>query len=224
MKGTLPNRARFGGFELDLKAGELWREGHAVRLQEQPFQVLRMLVLNAGQLVTREEIQQKLWPNDTVVEFDHGINTAIQKLRQALGESADQPSYIQTVARRGYRLIVPVERVDSTCSDGAAVEAISNGSAANAMQAGVRSESKERLDDPSDVIEEPQLPAGNLVRKKVSHYRLLEILGGGGMGVIYKAEDLKLGRWVAMKFLPEELGGDSKDRHSGTRFPGHQSR
>ena len=117
MKDTLPDRARFGVFELDLKAGELHKNGQAVLLQEQPLQVLRMLVVAGGELVTREEIQDRLWPNDTVVEFDHGINTAIQKLRQALGDSADKPSYIQTVARRGYRLMVPVERLDSTDGD-----------------------------------------------------------------------------------------------------------
>src|ERR1022692_2848986 len=108
MKGTHPDRARFGIFELDLKAGELHKDGQTVLLQEQPFQVLGMLVIGGGELVTREAIQKKLWPNDTVVEFDHGINTAIQKLRKALGDSADKPSYIQTVARRGYRLVVPV--------------------------------------------------------------------------------------------------------------------
>src|ERR1035437_7458279 len=113
MKDMPLGRARFGAFELDLKAGELHKDGQTVLLQEQPVQVLRMLVMSAGDLVTREEMQKKLWPNDTVVEFDHGINTAIQKLRQALGDSADKPSYIQTVARRGYRLVVPVERLDT---------------------------------------------------------------------------------------------------------------
>ena len=118
MKGMLPDRARFGVFELDLKAGELHKDGQTILLQEQPLQVLRMLVVCAGELVTRDEIQKKLWPNDTVVEFDHGINTAIQKLRQALGDSADKPSYIQTVARRGYRLMTPVEFLESTPDDG----------------------------------------------------------------------------------------------------------
>src|SRR5690349_22627147 len=109
MKEATSARVRFGAFELDLRAGELHKNGRKVRLQEQPFQVLRMLVERAGEVVSREEIQTRLWPNDTVVEFDHGINTAIRKLRTALEDSAEKPSYIETVARRGYRLIMPVE-------------------------------------------------------------------------------------------------------------------
>ena len=78
-------------------------------LQEQPLQVLRILVEHAGKIATHEEIQQELWPDDTVLEFDHGINAAIKALRTALGDSAENPQYIETVARRGYRLLVPVE-------------------------------------------------------------------------------------------------------------------
>jgi serine/threonine protein kinase/tetratricopeptide (TPR) repeat protein len=148
-----------------------------------------MLVLNAGELVTREEIQKKLWPNDTVVEFDHGINTAIQKLRQALGDSADKPSYIQTVARRGYRLIVPVEPVDSGSGHEPAAKAISRGDETSAP--------RERESSSS------------LTGKTVSHFRVLQVIGGGGMGLVYRAEDLRLGRSVALKFLPEELVHDA---------------
>src|SRR5271170_1888391 len=112
MEAAVSNRVRLGAFELDLKAGELRTGDRKVRLQEQPFQILLMLVERAGGLVTREEIKKKLWPNDTVVEFDHSIHTAINKLRQAFGDSAENPKYIETVARRGYRLMVRVERVD----------------------------------------------------------------------------------------------------------------
>ena len=104
-----PNRARFGAFDLDLKAGELHKGGRRIMLQEQPFRVLRMLVELRGEVATREEICKRLWPNDTAVEFDQAINTAIRKLREALGDPAGKPKYIETVARRGYRLIVPVE-------------------------------------------------------------------------------------------------------------------
>src|SRR5579859_5354638 len=109
MEPVLPNRLRFGPFEFDLKAGDLRKGGRRIVLQEQPFQVLRMLAERGGDLVTREEIQKKLWPNDTIVEFDHSIQSAIGRLRQALGDSASHPKYIETVASRGYRLMVPVE-------------------------------------------------------------------------------------------------------------------
>ena len=102
-------RVRFGAFELHLPTGELENGDSKVVLQEQPLQILRMLVESEGELVPREEIKKKLWPNDTVVEFDHSINAAVKNLRRALGDNADEPKYIQTFLRRGYRLIVSVE-------------------------------------------------------------------------------------------------------------------
>ena len=105
------NAACFGPFRLELKAGELHRDDRRIRLQEQPFQVLKMLLEHPGDVLTREEIRKALWPNDTIVEFDHSINAAIKRLRLALGDSAEEPRYIETVARRGYRLMVPVEWV-----------------------------------------------------------------------------------------------------------------
>ena len=101
--------ARFGLFELDLNAGELRKSGVKLRLQGQPFQVLALLLERAGDVVTREELQQKLWPADTFVDFDHSLNTAINKVREALGDSASSPRYVETLARRGYRFIAPVQ-------------------------------------------------------------------------------------------------------------------
>jgi cholera toxin transcriptional activator len=101
--------ARFGVFELDLSAGELRKSGVKLRLQGQPFQVLALLLERAGEVVTREEMQQKLWPSDTFVDFDHSLNTAINKVREALGDSASSPRYVETLARRGYRFIAPVQ-------------------------------------------------------------------------------------------------------------------
>jgi cholera toxin transcriptional activator len=100
---------RFGLFELDLSAGELRKSGVKMRLQGQPFQVLALLLERTGEVVTREDLQQKLWPADTFVDFDHSLNTAINKVREALGDSASNPRYVETLARRGYRFIAPVQ-------------------------------------------------------------------------------------------------------------------
>jgi DNA-binding winged helix-turn-helix (wHTH) protein len=94
---------RFGPFQLDVRAGELRKHRIRIKLREQPFQILLLLLEQPGEVVLREEIRLRLWPNNTIVEFDHGINAAIQRLRDALSESAGQPRYVETVARRGYR-------------------------------------------------------------------------------------------------------------------------
>jgi TolB-like protein/DNA-binding winged helix-turn-helix (wHTH) protein/Flp pilus assembly protein TadD len=104
---------RFGVFELDLRAGELRKHGLRVRLQEQPLQVLAKLLEHPGEVVTREELQKKLWPADTFVDFDHGLNKTINKIRDALGDSADSPRFVETVARRGYRFIAEVKVADA---------------------------------------------------------------------------------------------------------------
>ena len=106
--GNTPTRVRFGPFELDLRAGELCKDGRQIRLQEQPFQILRMLLESSGEVVSREEIRKRLWPDDTVVEFDHSINAAVKRLRDVLRDSSGKPRYIETVARRGYRFIADV--------------------------------------------------------------------------------------------------------------------
>ena len=102
---------RFGVFELDLRAGELRRNGIKVKLQEQPFQVLAELVERPGQVVTREQLRHRLWPANTYVDFDHSLNAAIRRLRDALGDSAENPTFVETVARRGYRFLAPVSGV-----------------------------------------------------------------------------------------------------------------
>src|ERR1043166_2476079 len=100
--------ARFGLFEADCEQRVLTKGGLRVRLQDQPFQVLALLLERPGEVVTREEIRQKLWSADTFVEFDDGLNTAIKKLRTALGDSAENPRFIETVPRRGYRFLAPI--------------------------------------------------------------------------------------------------------------------
>jgi cholera toxin transcriptional activator len=104
---------RFGVFEVDLAAGELRKNGARLRLQEQPFQVLAVLLANAGRVVTRDDLRQKIWPADTFVDFDHSLNTAVNKIREALGDSASSPRFVETLARRGYRFIAPVNGEES---------------------------------------------------------------------------------------------------------------
>ena len=114
MASALPSpgrRLRFGQFEFALGGRELWRDGQPVRLQEQPAQILAALLERPGEVLTRDDLRQRLWPADTFVDFEHGLNTAIKKVRQALGDSAETPQYVETLARRGYRFIAPIELV-----------------------------------------------------------------------------------------------------------------
>src|SRR5246127_3254775 len=113
MQTTSPSSElfQFGLFQLDLKTGELRRAGVRVRLQEQPFRVLALLVERAGQVVTREDLRQRVWARNVYVDFDQGVNNAIKKAREALGDSADSPRFIETVERRGYRFVAPVSAV-----------------------------------------------------------------------------------------------------------------
>ena len=150
-------RVRFGAFELDLSTGELRSveapdPNHKVLLREQVFQVLRMLLEHEGKIVSREEIKGKLWPNDTVVDFDQSINATIKTLRRTLGDSADDPRYIETLARRGYRLMVATEYLKSA-------PGIAPGEAPSTLAY-------------------PEA-RGGLIGKKVSHYRVLDVIGGG---------------------------------------------
>jgi TolB-like protein/DNA-binding winged helix-turn-helix (wHTH) protein len=108
----------FGSFEVDLASGELRRQGRKIRLQDQPFRLLALLLERAGEVVTREELRDKLWPADTFVDFDHSLNTAVRKLREALGDSAETPRYIETLAKRGYRFVAPVTEPGPTAQPG----------------------------------------------------------------------------------------------------------
>jgi len=104
-------RYRFGTFELDATTGELRRMGIRVKLNAQPFQVLCLLLERPGELLTREEISRELWPDGTFVDYEHGVNSAVNRIREALGDSAGNPRFVETLARRGYRFVAPVERI-----------------------------------------------------------------------------------------------------------------
>src|ERR1700687_3489491 len=105
---TVARILHFGVFEVDLKACELRKHGLRVKLPEQPFQVLVVLLEKPGEIVTREELRNRLWPGDTFVDFDHGLNNAVMRLREVLGDASENPRFVETIPRRGYRFIAPV--------------------------------------------------------------------------------------------------------------------
>src|SRR4029453_2819705 len=108
MSASMDPVVRFGPFQLDLRTGELRKAGARINLPEQPLQVLKALLDRPGDLVTREELRQRLWPAETFVDFEHGLNAAVRRLRDALGDSADVPRFVETLPRRGYRFIAAV--------------------------------------------------------------------------------------------------------------------
>lgn len=113
---------RFDVYEVDLRAQELYKAGRKVKLQIQPFQVLAMLLEQPGEVVTREEMQKRLWPADTFVDFEHSVNTAIKKLRQALEDDIKKPRYVETLPKRGYRFLATVKKPAGTAATGSASE------------------------------------------------------------------------------------------------------
>ncbi|HWR14054.1 MAG TPA: protein kinase [Terriglobales bacterium] len=166
-----PDPIRFSDFELDVRRGQLRKNGVPSHLQEQCLQILKMLLAHPGEVVTREDLRARLWPNGTVVEFDHGVNAAVMRLREALGDSAGHPKFIETVPRRGYRFIAPVKE-----TGGAEVSALATS-------------------------ESTSEPAWTLEPERFDHYDVIGKIGAGATGVVYRARDRRLGREVAVKVL-----------------------
>ena len=145
MSGTEKKIFRFGVFEADAHSGELRKAGTRLRLQGQPFQVLMLLLERPGDVITREEIREKLWPSDTFVDFDHSLNTIINKIREALSDSATNPRFVETLAKRGYRFLLPVASVPEPRSQARAAESMVTAAPKDAPSVSFRLTRKEEL-------------------------------------------------------------------------------
>src|SRR5215831_9887452 len=149
-----PSVRRFGAFEINVQSGELRKNGIRLRLSGQPFEVLSVLVEHPGEVVTREELHSRLWPADTFVDFDHGLNNAVARIREILDDSSETPRYVETVPRRGYRFIAPLTDVTPLKSPSVA----------------------ELTTSPAEVV--PALASGLRVIRKAASRRLRLALGG----------------------------------------------
>jgi DNA-binding winged helix-turn-helix (wHTH) protein/tRNA A-37 threonylcarbamoyl transferase component Bud32 len=177
-----PSVVRFAPFDLDLRTGELLKDGARTSLQEHPFEILRLLIERPGEVVTRDELRARLWPNGTIVDFEHGLNSAMKRLRDALGDDAERPTYVETVRRRGYRFIATVRTLSTSSQP---------------------RDSELRLvtADHRAPRAQESIPIGG--------YRLIEKIGAGAMGQVFLAEDRLLKRHVALKFLPPDFAADA---------------
>src|SRR6266446_2056279 len=190
MTGNGSDRARFGPFEVDLHTHELWKHGTRIRLVGQPFEILALLLSKPGELVTREELRARLWPGDTFVDFNHGLNAAVNKLREALSDSAESPRYIETLPRRGYRFIAIIEPRITPAARPAPASPIeqSAGISVQPEFAGVSLNLKNEAETPNAQVAESRRRLRYLVRGGVvlvlllGSVFLLKIVSGHGQG------------------------------------------
>ena len=187
---------RFGVFEVNLRAGELTKRGVRVRLQEQPFRVLAMLLDKPGELITREELREKLWGR-TVVDFDHGLNKAINKIREALGDSAENPRFVETVASRGYRFLADVTPIDATVDRLPAHETEAVASLANSRRVEL-----------GDVDLPPTKPS--LHRASIGVVLALAVVLAASLSWLFYSQSQSSARIRSLAVLPmESLSGDA---------------
>lgn len=171
-----PTRVAFGLYEADLQTGELWRAGHRIKIQSQPFKVLSALLERPGEVVTREELQLRLWGKDTIVDFDHSLGTAINKIREALGDSAENPRFVETLARRGYRFIAPV-----TFPAPPTASPISSSSSASSST--LLSKSETAILENGEISATKEQHYTTIHHKKTTFLRALFVLSAGGLGI-----------------------------------------
>lgn len=201
------HKVRFGLYEVDFRAGELLKSGRKIRLQDQPLRVLEMLLERPGDVVSREELQQKLWPGDTFVDFDHGLNNAINRLREALNDSADAPRFIETLPRRGYRFVAQVNYHPISPPSTEVAEVI---------VAGTRAGPKPSITTAG--TQAAAVPSVPLVRRAISRW-LLAVAGSAVLVVAYLAYKRASGvpptvRIQSLTVLPlENLSGDPSQEY-----------
>ncbi|WP_035356620.1 winged helix-turn-helix domain-containing protein [Edaphobacter aggregans] len=201
MPVNTPRTWRFGVFELDASSGELRRNGTLVKLREQPARILLLLLEHAGQMVTREQLRERLWPSDTFVDFDHSLNSAVMKLREALGDSADKPLYIETTPKKGYRFVAPVSQPEDT----------QNGGASSRLTAGsemavsnTREQSNGSFEVPSNTPDEKQRRRRLLSRKLA--VLIVCVVSAIGIGALIRYASLR--SLVQFRSQPKPSSGE----------------
>ncbi len=207
---------RFGVFEIDLEAAELRKQGRKLKLQEQPFQILLLLLEHRGGLVSRDELKHRLWPDDTFVDFDHSLNTGVMRLREVLGDSSESPRFIETVPKRGYRFIAPIDVIAAPAQDGQErthVEELAPASAMTAAAAGGLPEESAQASGVERLNKQPAYLRGIVKRTGIIVGSVALILGIAAYSIHeVKASKAKSQRITSLVVLPLENVSGDKDQ------------